>query len=158
MGVLICLKRMRKKVEERMRKVLHQDGTSWNVTKLIVGPGDKLRLSPFYPINAAQFAPREQNKDKLIKSKLTRLTNTGGLSVSFFATLYCLYQVCTLTQCRSHQRLFFCVCASTALASSSSQALRLTAHPLSWKLHTNAERRLGSKCATSVCAGNAKVS
>lgn len=107
MGVLICLKRRRKKVEERVRKVLHQDGTSWNVTKLFVGPGDKLRLSPFYPINAAQFAPGEQNKDKLIKSKLTRLTNSGGLSVSFFATLYCLYQVCTLTQCRSHQRLFF---------------------------------------------------
>lgn len=158
MGVLICLKRRRKKMEERMRKVLHQDGTSWNVTKLIVGPGDKLRLSPFYPINAAQFAPREQNKDKLIKSKLTRLTNTGGLSVSFFC-----HSLLSLPSLQSNtvsvaSKAFFCVCASTALASSSSQALRLTAHPLSWKLHTNAERRLGSKCATSVCAGNAKVS
>lgn len=51
-------------MEERVRKVLHQDGASRNVTKLFSGRGDKLRLSPFYPINAAQFAPSEQNKDK----------------------------------------------------------------------------------------------
>lgn len=84
-----------------MRKVLHQDGASWNVTKLFSGRGDKLRLSPFYPINAAQFAPREQNKDKLIKSKLTRLTNSGALSV------LSVFSVSTpdraLTWWRSHQ-------------------------------------------------------
>lgn len=111
MGVLICLKRRRKKMEERMRKVLHQDGTSWNVTKLIVGPGDKLRLSPFYPINAAQFAPREQNKDKLIKSKLTRLTNTGGLSVSFFChSLLSLPSLQSNTVSVTSKAFFLCVC------------------------------------------------
>lgn len=88
-------------MEERVRKVLHQDGASWNVTKLFSGRGDKLRLSPFYPINAAQFAPREQNKDKLIKSKLTRLTNSGALSA------LSVFSVSTpdraLTWWRSHQ-------------------------------------------------------
>lgn len=45
-----------------MRKVLHQDGASQNVTKLFAGRADKLRLGPFYLINAAQVAPRAKQR------------------------------------------------------------------------------------------------
>lgn len=59
-------------MKEREGKVLHQDGASRKVTKLFSGGGDKLRLRPFHPINAAPRALGEQNKDGLIKSESTR--------------------------------------------------------------------------------------
>lgn len=105
---------------ERVRKVLHQDGASWNVTKLFSGCGDKLRLSPFYPINAAQFAPREQNKDKLIKPELTRLTNSGVLSVLSVSNQS------VLQHGAGHiNGFFFFSSFLTALATTFSQALRV---------------------------------
>lgn len=143
-------------MEERVRKVLHQDGASWNVTKLFSGRGDKLRLSPFYPMNAAQFAPREQNKDKLIKSKLTRLTNSGALSA------LSVFSVSTpdraLTWWRSHQWplfLFFFLPRRRWFQPLVRRS-GLTARPLSQKTkkktrHTNPVRRPGRECAGGVC-------
>lgn len=102
MGVLICLKKaQKKKMEERVRKVLHQDGASWNVTKLFSGRGDKLRLSPFLS-DKRRTVCSERAKQRQTHQIQVDKTHKQWCSVCALR-LFCLNPDRALTWWRSHQ-------------------------------------------------------
>lgn len=88
-------KKEKKILKEPVRKVLHQDGASWNVTKLCGRHHQeiKLRLKSFHPINTTSFAPRGQSKDKLIKSDSTRPTVVAATAAAPRAFIFVVFVV-----------------------------------------------------------------
>lgn len=71
------MKKVGRKMKERLRK---STPSGWSISKCdkaVRRRRDKLRLRPFHPINGARRAPREQNKDDLIKSESPRTAHDG---------------------------------------------------------------------------------